>query len=108
MRFSVVHGQTILIFSASLISGTGLQQTKPLEMSCSSGYMGDNSSARTPGIFLRGKEVFEDEHVEKSCTEKSFVDMKESAGLAAKESNPKKAVPKYKFLSQVIINFNNF
>ena len=78
------------------VSGTGLQQTKPLEVSCSSGYMGDNSSARTPGIFLREKLAEEntEERIEKSYAEKN-AEKKESV-----EPKEKKTFPKYNFANR--------
>jgi hypothetical protein len=79
--------------STFTISGTVLQQTKPIEVSCSSGYMADNSSARTPGIFLR------DRIAEERPAEKSFEDKKESVELVLKENNPMKA-PKYNFINR--------
>ena len=83
---------TILTVPISF-SGTGLQQTKPLESSCSSGYMGDNSSARTPGIFLREK--LSEENAEEKNTEKIYAEKKESV-----EPKEKKAYPKYNFANR--------
>ena len=60
--------------------------------------MGDNSSARTPGIFLREKlaeENAEEKHVEKSYVEKSYAEKKESV-----EPKEKKAYPKYNFANR--------
>ena len=63
--------------------------------------MGDNSSARTPGIFLREKLAEEntEERVEKSYaeknTEKSYAEKKESV-----EPKEKKTFPKYNFANR--------
>ena len=59
--------------------------------------MGDNSSARTPGIFLREKlaeENTEEKHAEKNA-EKSYAEKKESVEL-----KEKKAFPKYNFANR--------
>ena len=74
--------------STTRTPGTGLQMTtRPAEVSCSSGYMADNSSARTPGIFLREKIVEEEEKV---AEEKSFVTKAQiSANISASSAHPK-------------------
>ena len=65
--------------------------------------MGDNSSARTPGIFLREKlaeENTEEKHVEKSYAEKSYVEKSYAEKKESVEPKEKKAYPKYNFANR--------